>query len=75
VSLNNGSNNKSLLRAELEKMVEAFEQDGGTVSRSAGSKITLRCTICGHRRHVSMAFALQFKPQCSRCGGEANAEG
>jgi hypothetical protein len=74
MSVNSGDL-KQQRRDELQQLIDAYYENGGTISRSAGSKLTLKCTLCGHRRHVSMAFALQFKPQCSRCGGEANAEG
>jgi hypothetical protein len=70
VSLNNGSNNKSLLRAELEKMVQAFEEDGGRISRTSSSKATIACPACRTKRFVNLDYALSFGRRCSKCGAE-----
>ena len=47
MSLNDGITQKQRGRAELEALVAAFQQSGGTVTRSREHRATAECRICG----------------------------
>ena len=52
MSLNDGITQKQRGRAELDALVAAFQQSGGTVTRSREHRATAECRICG-ARHLS----------------------
>ena len=59
---------KHQAREELKKLMENFT--GEITRRSEDSRMTFVCCLCSARRYLSMAYASQFKPTCTRCGGE-----
>ena len=59
---------KRQMRQQLEKLCADFT--GEITRRSADSRVTFVCCLCTGRRHLRMAYARQFRPRCSKCGGE-----
>lgn len=74
MSLNSNSASKSKQRAELEQLVTAYQENGGTVTRQREDKATIRCRACHHRRYVATRYAMSFGRVCPKCGGEARIE-
>jgi hypothetical protein len=70
----NGTTLKQQQRDELEQLVNAYYENGGTISRTASGKVTIACDTCSHRRHVDLSFALTFGRRC-RCGAETRIAG
>jgi hypothetical protein len=70
MSLNSGQGPKAEMRMQLQKLIDEYQADGGSISRGRGSKTTIVCTICNSRRHASLDYALSFGRRCHRCGGE-----
>ena len=58
MSLNDGITQKQRGRAELEALVAAFQQSGGTVTRSREHRATAECRIRGARHLVPGQRAL-----------------
>ena len=58
MSLNDGITQKQPGRAELEALVAAFQQSGGTVTRSRGHRATAECPTRGARHLVPGQRAL-----------------
>ena len=52
MSLNDGITQKQRGRVELEALVAAFQQSGGTVTRNREHRATAECRICGARHLV-----------------------
>ena len=71
MSLNDGITQKQRGRAELEALVAAFQQSGGTVTRSREHRATAECRICGARHLVLGQRALSSSQlHYRRCGSD-----
>jgi hypothetical protein len=74
MSLNDNPISKEVLRREIAVHTEKFLDGGGMISRDRGSRVSIVCRLCQSRPYVSTAFALRFRPACTKCGGEARME-
>ena len=60
MSLNSGQGPKAEMRMQLQKLIDEYQADGGSISRGRGSKTTIVCTICNSRRHAKPRLCLEL---------------
>jgi transcription elongation factor Elf1 len=65
---------KQTMRTEIEKLTADYHQNGGTITRQREHKTTITCRACGHRRYVSVGYAVTFGRTCIRCGSSTTTD-
>jgi hypothetical protein len=65
MSLNDGSQQKQRVRAELDRLIRVFDKPVMRIGR----RIELVCARCNSRRRVKMEW-LQYRLHCQKCDAE-----
>jgi hypothetical protein len=59
---------KQAEREELERACAAYLEGGGSINRTGGQRVELRCSCCGYVGRLAVSLAASSKRHCTRCG-------